>query len=275
MVADEPIMLTTGQAAKLCSVTPDTVLKWIKKGKLNGVRTAGGHYRIERRSLEKLGVLGESEHSRSQQLPDCYDEDVRCWEFLGGQEGVSEKCQQCVVYRVRATRCYLLAGMDEDIGHSLQHCQGSCEDCAYYRWANNLATNVLVVTSDNTLIQSLAKETDDRISLRFARSAYDASAIIESFRAVFIIIDLDTTTTKCHELVECITRDPRIPGTRIILCTQHDADEARRQANDDTHVWGVIEKPLGLPQIAAEIAEQNPQGRRERHDPGRFQRHAG
>ena len=50
MPEDKSNLLTTGQAAKLCSVTPDTILKWLKRGRLNGVRTAGGHYRIERRA---------------------------------------------------------------------------------------------------------------------------------------------------------------------------------------------------------------------------------
>jgi excisionase family DNA binding protein len=38
--------LTTFEAAKLISVTPDSILKWIKSGKLAAFRTPGGHYRI-------------------------------------------------------------------------------------------------------------------------------------------------------------------------------------------------------------------------------------
>ena len=45
---------TTGQAARLCSVTPDTVLKWIKAGRIEAQRTAGGHYRISPQELERL-----------------------------------------------------------------------------------------------------------------------------------------------------------------------------------------------------------------------------
>ena len=44
-------LLTTGKAARFCSVKPDTVLKWIKKGRLPAARTAGGHYRIEEQDL--------------------------------------------------------------------------------------------------------------------------------------------------------------------------------------------------------------------------------
>ena len=30
MLEEHPILLTTGQAARLCAVTPDAVLKWIR-----------------------------------------------------------------------------------------------------------------------------------------------------------------------------------------------------------------------------------------------------
>jgi len=46
--------LTTGEAAGLCSVKPDTVLKWIKKGQLQAAKTAGGHHRIEYRDLQSF-----------------------------------------------------------------------------------------------------------------------------------------------------------------------------------------------------------------------------
>ena len=52
MSAEKAGLLTTGQAAKLCAVTPDTVLKWIKKGRLEATRTAGGHYRVALPDLE-------------------------------------------------------------------------------------------------------------------------------------------------------------------------------------------------------------------------------
>jgi excisionase family DNA binding protein len=47
-------LLSTGNAARLLSVTPDTVLKWIKSGRLPAIRTAGGPYRIARRDIAAL-----------------------------------------------------------------------------------------------------------------------------------------------------------------------------------------------------------------------------
>ncbi len=40
--------LTTGEAAAIFDVDPDTVLRWIKSGEIPAIRTPGGHYRINR-----------------------------------------------------------------------------------------------------------------------------------------------------------------------------------------------------------------------------------
>lgn len=39
-------ILTTGDVARYCKVTPATVFNWIKAGKLKAFTTGGGHYRI-------------------------------------------------------------------------------------------------------------------------------------------------------------------------------------------------------------------------------------
>ncbi len=51
--------ISTGKAAELLSVTPDAVLKWIKKGKLPARKTAGGHYRISLDSIKDLLDTGK------------------------------------------------------------------------------------------------------------------------------------------------------------------------------------------------------------------------
>ncbi len=43
--------LTTGEAAKHCQVSPVTIFRWIKDGKLPAHRTPGGHYRVRARDL--------------------------------------------------------------------------------------------------------------------------------------------------------------------------------------------------------------------------------
>ena len=70
---EEGQWLTTGQAAKYCSVKPDTVLKWIKRGRLTAERTPGGHYRIRPKDLEPLILTPRQVDAppRTDRLPLC------------------------------------------------------------------------------------------------------------------------------------------------------------------------------------------------------------
>jgi excisionase family DNA binding protein len=39
--------ITTGEAASIFGVDPDTVLRWIKSDDIPAIRTSGGHYRSQ------------------------------------------------------------------------------------------------------------------------------------------------------------------------------------------------------------------------------------
>jgi len=253
MSVNEPNLLTTGQAAKLCSVTPDTVLKWIKRGRLTGVRTAGGHYRIKRRELEPLLLSQHPARSPSRRLPEYYPQGLRCWEYLSDRGEVRDNCQECVVYRVRAARCFLMAGLEPDVGHARQFCQSSCEDCVYYRRVNGLATNVLIITSDDEFIRRLAGEEDASISLRFAANAYEASAIIHEFQPAFAVIDVEHIPAGDEGLLDSLAADARVPGLRVILVAPAGTSGRKRRWSKNDLVVSVLEKPLGSRPITAVI----------------------
>jgi excisionase family DNA binding protein len=170
--------LTTGQAAKICTVTPDTVLKWIKKGRLDAIRTAGGHYRINRFDLEALlptpHLLGKPEPPPIS----CSPRPLRCWEYMSARGELRKECANCVVYRVRAAWCFEVADLEQDIGHARQFCGNvCCQDCAYFRRIRGMATNVLVITANEEFIARLADDENENIALSFARSGYEASAV--------------------------------------------------------------------------------------------------
>ena len=73
-------MITTGKAADMCGVTPDAVLKWIKGGKITGVRTAGGHYRINPASLKPFMAEKSLFPATGSALSNGKDK-LSCWEF--------------------------------------------------------------------------------------------------------------------------------------------------------------------------------------------------
>ena len=46
--------LTTGQIARICHVSPATVLNWIHDRGLNAYATPGGHYRVQPSDLKSF-----------------------------------------------------------------------------------------------------------------------------------------------------------------------------------------------------------------------------
>jgi excisionase family DNA binding protein len=248
--SSESRQLTTSEAAELCSVKSDTVLKWVKKGRLRAVRTAGGHHRIEYRDLESFlwahRVGGEAQPANGPTA-----RPVRCWEFFSNEGVLRDACKECVVYRVRAAWCFEMVGLGKEIGHAKLFCQNSCEDCAYYRRVKGLKINVLVVSQDGDLIRRLAGEENEGLSLRVVHNSYEASAAIHDFRPAFAVVDRDLIPGGVKELVECLTADSRVPGLKIILAVP---DVGRRRRKDsEMGAVAVLVKPFGPDQVTAVV----------------------
>jgi excisionase family DNA binding protein len=241
--------LTTGEAAELCSVQPDTVLKWIKKGQLRAAQTAGGHHRIEYRDLRSFLQA----HRIGEGIPpdESTAHAVRCWEFFSNQGVLRDACKECVVYRVRAAWCFEMLGLGKEVGHAKLFCQNSCEDCAYYRRVKGLKVNVLVVSQDEDLIRQLTGEESEGLSLRFAHNGYEASAAIHDFRPAFAVVDRDLVPDGGKELVECLTADSRVPGLKIILAVP--GAGRRRRKESEKSAMDVLVKPFGLDQVTAVV----------------------
>jgi excisionase family DNA binding protein len=128
--------LTTFQAADILSVTPDSILKWIKSGKLQAHRTPGGHHRISRQKVELL--LKESEKNHSQNAKISGQKMKYCWEFNSKQTNCNSDCENCLVYKSRALRCYEMSSLPSELGHLRIFCKSSCDDCEYYKFVSML-----------------------------------------------------------------------------------------------------------------------------------------
>jgi excisionase family DNA binding protein len=234
-------LLSTGEVAKLCGVTPDAVLKWIKKGKLPATRTAGGHYRVSREACAALGLCDSNgndpvgataERVARERAPQ------RCWEYFGRPEAPPESCLNCLVYQARAQHCYRLAQLGKEAGHRHDFCKTDCMDCPFYRACHGLATTVLVITRDEALTRRLEKDADaSRVSLRFARSGYESATLIGTFRPAVVVLDSDLPEVSEGGLAEVIARDDRIPGVKVfVACRKGDEEAVTR---------------LGMPTLAA------------------------
>ncbi len=235
----------------MCAVTPATVLNWIRTGRLEGIRTPGGHYRIKLEKLRPLLSQQKTPNLKLERPPG--DAPLRCWEYLSEGGAVRDECVNCVVYRVRASWCFQIATLGIDSGHARRFCPTSCDDCAYYRRVVGLPTNVLIVSSDPDLRERLEAEADEGIVLRFARNAYEASAAVETFLPAFAVVDLEFTAARENGLLESLARDPRLPGLKTVAAVRRGRSNRKGSLNGSSFIAGRIEKPFDLAQIQAVI----------------------
>ncbi|HEY3442876.1 MAG TPA: excisionase family DNA-binding protein [Paludibaculum sp.] len=233
--------LSTGEAATLCSVKSDTVLKWIVKGRLRASRTAGGHFRIDYRDLEPFTRV-QRLRAASPPPEACRPRPLRCWEYMSDPGVVTGQCRNCVVYRFRAAWCFEVLGSSEQARQE-RHCKTSCEECTFYRRVRGLPTRVVVITRDDGLIERLQSEAEPRLDLHFARSGYETAVLIGSLLPAFAVIDQAQMDRQEPRLFEYLTRDARVPGMRTVLAL------ASGVAADYGSTGAVIFKPFGAAQL--------------------------
>ncbi len=235
--------LTTGEVARLCSVQPDTVLKWIKAGRLPATRTAGGHHRVDARDLAQLQGIRLAEPG-----PSSTGSPLRCWEYHAGRGRARPACQDCLVYKARAAWCFELR--DTAAGgasHAMQFCTGSCDSCAYFQRVTGAATRLLVISRDEVLAGRFQA---DGLTTESSRNGYQASAVIERFRPHFVV--LDCAIACWSELFECLAADYRVVGLKIILAVDDETPVPVEVAAPEA-LAGVLVKPFGAPEVLAVI----------------------
>jgi len=232
-------LLTTGQAARACSVTADTVLKWIRSGVLPSRRTPGGHHRIDERDLHKVaGPLAARGNRPEPAQPPSFQ---FCWEYKG-KKGTPNGCRKCVAYLARAQRCYELAGLV----HSAVLCKSTCRDCDYFRWIREQTTNLILVTGDPMLTRRLqAGCAEPCFNLEVAEDEYACSALIDRFRPDFVIVDSHLGRTNAAVLIRHLLKDPRIPAVQVMLA----AEEKSSHGMVDRKTVATIRRPSGAEDI--------------------------
>jgi excisionase family DNA binding protein len=238
--------VSTGQAAELCSVTADTVLKWIKSGRISANRTPGGHYRINRETLQHIIEQDESSNEsvnnqRSFQF---------CWEFYRSSGGSTQECAKCIAYRSRAMRCYEMIKLPAESGHARMFCKGSCEECEYFRVVQGQRLNVLVIADQKELgteWNDRAKEVD--FNLRLTEDGYHCSMVIENFRPDYVVIDSSIGVDRCRFFTKHLSEDPRIPYVKIILA----GEIGKVPSGCDKMIFAVINKPFKINELESLI----------------------
>lgn len=260
--------LTTGGVAKLCSVRPDTVQKWIRKGRIPAQRTAGGHYRVALPDVEPF-LTGLTSPRWYRAPPDqCRPQPLRCWEYLSDNGTPREECTKCVVYRVRAAWCFEVLGTGVENSHSRQFCrnQDSCQDCLYYRRVRGAAVRVLVVTADHALVERLGACGQAGIELTFAANSYQTSRMIGEARPDLVILDEELCECSEPNLLKELVHESRVPGLKIALCGAH--RELHTSPREEQAILARLQKPFDSAAIAA-LLDSMPVERRTAYRPRR------
>ena len=209
-------LLSTGKASKLLSVTPDTILKWIKQEKLPAVRTAGGHYRVSQEAINSL--LSTPAEKPSHQTSFSPDQLLYCWQFFALNGKVRKGCQNCLVFRANALKCFEMKHLQKEMGFNGGSCASSCESCAYYHYRQGRPFRILVVTDNPACREALTQEKGSQnIQFQFVSCEYESSLVIDRFRPDFVVVDCSMQEMKCRELCHHLADDPRIPDATLIL----------------------------------------------------------
>ncbi len=237
--------LTTSQAAELLSVAPDTVLKWVKAGKIEATRTLGGHFRIPRSALgltesETVNVIAappHDSHSSAYQY---------CWEYLARGKDIQPDCLDCITYRSRTRRCYELRDLPEGLGCLRVYCKSTCKDCDYYRMTNEQDLNIIFLSESGRLVKDWRQGQGlNGFRIQVAMSEYECSNIIQNFRPDYIVVDCALGKKRTAAVCTNLFNDARIPVVRIILASK----TSQLKQYCDKEVCGWITRPFSIHQL--------------------------
>jgi excisionase family DNA binding protein len=237
--------LTTTQAAELLSVSPDTVLKWVKAGKIESTRTLGGHFRIPRSALESLGaeIVTPTVNGKNGLFPIAYQ---YCWEYLARGGDIKQDCLECITYRSRTRRCYELRDLPEGLGCLRVYCKSTCDECDYYKMVNEQDLNVIMLSESGRLVKGWHGDEDAYgLRIQIAENEYECANLIQDFRPDFIVVDCALGKKRTVSVCRNIFNDPRIPVPRIILASK--TKQLKKYC--DKEICGWITRPFTVRQL--------------------------
>ncbi|MEZ5359765.1 MAG: helix-turn-helix domain-containing protein [Candidatus Zixiibacteriota bacterium] len=241
--------MTTSEAARILSVSSDTVLKWVRAGKIEAYRTPGGHARIPINAVNEL-LADRSKMARRASGITQLSSFRYCWEFNSSSDGIDPSCVSCLAYRSRALRCYELREKDGS-GTPIHHyCRERCQDCEYYRIVSTVNKSVLIVSPGRKWIDEIVKYAKESgIFVEGATSEYECAVRINAMRPDFVVIDCGFGSARTRRFYRHISEDNRLPMTRIILASR----TARSREYCDEEIFGWISKPFSFEQLRSMI----------------------
>jgi excisionase family DNA binding protein len=232
-------LLSTTDVAKLLAVTPDTVLKWVKAGKIQSYRTPGGHSRIPKEEVTRL--LAQQANNTQETLIRNGKTHQYCWDYLAVDDEVKDECKDCITYRSRASRCYELRDLPGNLGCLRMYCASTCDECDYFKLMEGTKANILIVSENqHLLIDKEQLKQKKAINVQFVDNEYECSQLIEKFRPDYIIVDVSFGKNRTSSFCNYLFSDSRIPVARIVVASK--TKEIEEYC--DKEIFGWIRKPF-------------------------------
>lgn len=235
--------VTTGEAAKLCSVKRDTMLKWLKSNKIPSLKTAGGHFRIQLDDLrpfitQKDLPITKNEYpsQTSDALYRIWGSVIPCWEYNSPDGSVMDGCKECIVMQAGIMKCYFIANKKKvtELGHSALFCKNTCEKCSYYTYATDTKKRILILSEIIKEKSFIEGDLGSHFHIKITHSPYEASTIIQHFRPDLIVIDKSLAKCNPEEVYTQIKNDHRVRNSHIILGISLPSDRHKKSASLDT-----------------------------------------
>jgi len=238
---------TTTEAAKLLSVSADTVLKWVRADKIESYKTPGGHARIPKEAIERLLLDMKNVDEEISNETETREQFFRfCWDLFSKDGRIKEECLNCKAYLTRASRCFEMLKIPKQLEMLNLKCNLECSECEYYKLTQRKELYILLISASKDLVETLEKEVkDSHLVLKCVSTEYECAASIDKFRPDFIIVDSALGSTVTRELIQSLANDKRIPITRTVVCSR----TAKVDDYCDSEIFGWIKKPFTLRQV--------------------------
>ena len=220
-------VFTTGEVAKICGVTSQTVINWFDSGTIKGFRLFGsrGDRRVPKEHLLKFMKENKIDLTPLRPLPSQIPLPKRhCWEyFRQTNESHQEGCEGCLINEAQVRQCYLLR---HEVGHKGVHCNVRCEDCTYYALAQMVAQAegwLVVFSRDEGLAGRFEDQLSDQerlVHILEVRSRYELGATVAKYPIKFIVLDTREANNRINELISQLRHD----FTGPIIAIKKDGD---------------------------------------------------
>ncbi len=123
--------ITTTELAKLCGVSRFTVINWANQGKINAVKTLGGHRRISVAEAISFLERFHQDTSHGDRSSIASGTLGHCWEYRHKADHGHEDsdCRNCLIHGGQIEYCFVMV---RQFGKEVIRCKGDCLSCAYF-----------------------------------------------------------------------------------------------------------------------------------------------